>query len=126
MAARNPRELTEDIAALRERFTSLEAMAQALRAHPGFERLNRATLMRWLKRPSARAKAAVEILTSRRDSSARIRIAQTNSLSAIPMAMLHWDGESRPYGLLGTQYGVRTEVHESRHGGPALELLVND
>ena len=126
MTPRNPKQLVRQVGLLRQRFTSLEAMAEALRAHPGFEQLNRATLSSWLKHPPARAKAAVEILSFRRQP-ARLRIAETSTLSAIPSSMLHWASEAgKPYGSLETQYGVKVEVHPSRHGGPALELLLND
>lgn len=101
-------------------------MAEVLRAHPGFEQLNRATVSRWLKRPSPRTRMAVDILSSRHCSSS-LRIAETNTLSAIPLSMLHWKTEEgTPYGLLKKQYGLKVDVHPSRHGGPALESLSNN
>jgi hypothetical protein len=114
----------KQLAAIRERYTSLEDMAEALRAHPGFEDLNRSTLSRWLKNPPQRARVAVQILNSRR-AGTRLRIAEPQALSVIPSSMLTWAIEpGKPYGLLEKQYGVVAEVQPTRHGGPALELLV--
>lgn len=126
MVARTHQGLLRQLALLRQRFTSLEEMAEVLRGYPGFERLNRATLSRWLKHPSRRAVAAVGILRSRHQP-ARLRIGETNTLSAIPSAILHWDARAgEPHGLLEKQYGVKAEVHLSPHGGPAFELLMSD
>lgn len=114
----------KQLTALRERYTSLEEVAGALQVHPGFEDLNRSTLSRWLKNPPQRARVAVAIFSSRR-APTRLRIAEPETLSLIPSAMLTWEAEKRkPYGLLKKQYGVEAEVQPTRHGGPALELLV--
>jgi len=118
------RKLLRDLAALREGFTSLEEMAVALRAHPGFEDLHRATLSRWLREPSPRAAVAVKVLKSRRPA-ARLRIAQPQTLSLIPSWMLTWEAEGgKPYGLLETQLGIVAKVQPTRHGGPAMEQLM--
>ncbi len=114
----------KQLAALREHYTSLEEMAEALRAHPGFEDLNRSTLSRWLKNPPQRARVAVQILNSRQ-AGTRLRIAEPQTLSLLPSSMLTWEVEQgKPYGLLAKQYGVAAEVQPTRHGGPALELLI--
>lgn len=112
------------LAALRERYTSLEQMADALRVHPGFEDLNRSTLSRWLKDPPQRAAVAVRILNSHRPAT-RLRMALPHALSLIPAWMLTWEAEERkPYGLLSKRCGLRTEVKPTQHGGPALEALM--
>lgn len=116
--------ILKQLTAIRERYTSLEEMADALRVHPGFEDLNRATLSRWLKGPAPRARVAVQILNSRRTAT-RLRIAQPQTLSLIPSWMLSWEAEEgKPYGLLKKQHGIEAEVQPTRHGGPALELLM--
>ena len=84
------RNLLKQLAAIRQRFTSLEEMAEALRPHPSFEGLNRATLSRWLKSPSPRTAVAIEILNSRRPAR-RLRIGESNTLSVLPSALLTWD-----------------------------------
>ena len=118
------RKLVRRLEAMRQRYTSLEEMAESLRSHPGFEDLNRATLSRWLKHPTQRARVAVQILNSKR-SAVRLRLAEPQALSLIPACMLHWEAEERkPYGLLEKAYGVVAEVHPTTHGRPALELLV--
>lgn len=126
MAAPTKQRLLRQLALLRQRFTSLEEMAEALRVYPGFDRLNRATLSRWLKHPSQRAVAAVEILNSRRQPD-RLRIGESKTLAVIPSSMLHWGAEEgKSYGLLEKQFGVKAEVHATRSGVEAFELLVND
>lgn len=118
------KKLVQQLGALRERYTSLEEMAEALRRHPGFEGLNRATLSRWLKNPGRRAAVAVRILHSRRPAT-RLRIGESQTLSVIPSCMLSWEAEERkPYGLLEKQHGVVAEVQKVRSGGDALDLLV--
>lgn len=118
------KKVLKQLTAIRERYTSLEEMAEALRAHPGFEDLNRSTLSRWLKNPQQRARLAVEILNSRR-AAMRLRIAEPQTLSLVPSSMLTWEVEQgKPYGVLKKQYGVVAEVQPTRHGGPALEALV--
>ena len=116
--------IARQLSEIRKRYTSLEQMAEALRLHPGFEELNRATLSRWLKNPTGRAPAAVRILSSRRHPS-QLRIAQPNTISVIPSWMVTWEPEEgKPYGLLQQQYGVDAEVETTRHGGDAFEVLV--
>lgn len=113
-----------ELAALRAGFTSLEEMAAALRGHPGFMDLHRATLSRWMRRPSPRAAVAIQVLKSRR-SAVRLRIAQPETLSLIPSWMLTWEPEEgKPHGLLERRFGVAAQVQPSRHGGPALDLLM--
>ena len=116
--------LVQQLTAIRERYTSLEEMAEALRQHPGFEELNRATLSRWLRNPSPRATVAVQILNSRRPAR-RLSIGESQTLSVIPSSMLTWEPEEgKPYGLLEKQYGVMAEVEPTRSGGDAFESLV--
>jgi hypothetical protein len=119
-AARN---LARQLAAIRQRYVSLEEMAEALRRHPGFEDLNRATISRWLERPTRRTALAIEILNSRRVS-ARLRIAQPNSLSVLPSTMLTWRADQgRSYGLLAARYGVEAHLTQTATGGEAFDLL---
>src|SRR4026207_569929 len=109
-------QLLREFNVIRQRFTSLETMAEALRAHEGFEDLNRATLSRWLIQPSRRTKAALEILKSRRPPGI-IRIAETKTLSVIPSSMLQWDvEEGTPHGLLASRYEMKPGVQASRDG----------
>jgi hypothetical protein len=116
-------QLLRDFNSIRQRFTSLEIMAEALRAHEGFEDLNRATLSRWLTHPSKRTRAALEILKSRRPP-AVIRIAENKTLSVIPSSMVQWDVEDgTPHGLLASRYEMRPEVHATPHGDASLEYL---
>ncbi len=111
------------LAAIRQRYVSLEEMAEALRRHPGFEDLNRATISRWLEKPTRRAELAIEILNSRR-AGARLRIAQPNSLSVLPSTMLMWSAEQgRCYGLLAKRYGVESTLAQTATGGEAFDLL---
>ncbi len=111
------------LAAIRQRYVSLEEMAEALRRHPGFEDLNRATISRWLEKPTRRAELAIEILNSRR-AGARLRIAQPNSLSVLPSTMLMWSAdEGRSYGLLAKRYGVELVLAQTATGGEAFDLL---
>src|SRR5688572_33420663 len=85
-------ELLREFNLIRQRFTSLETMAEALGAHEGFEDLNRATLSRWLVQPSRRTQAALEIMKSRRPPGV-IRIAEKKKHSVIPSSLLQWDVE---------------------------------
>jgi len=117
-------ELRKKLAVIRERYSSLEEMADALRVQPGFEDLNRSTISRWLKNPPQRAHVAVQILNSRRTAT-RLRLAQAETLSLIPSWMLTWEAEDgKPYGLLEKQYGIAAKVQPTRQAGPALEMLV--
>jgi hypothetical protein len=119
-------DLARDLNIIRQGFTSLETMAAALRAHEGFEGLNRATLSRWLTRPSKRAKAAVDILRSRRPPSV-IRIAENKTLSVIPSSMLQWDiKEGTPHGLLASRYDMKPTAHATPHGDGSFEFLAAD
>ena len=125
MPSNSTEDLVRDLNIIREHFTSLETMAAALRAHEGFEGLNRATLSRWLTRPSKRARAAVEILRSRRPP-AVIRIAENKTLSVIPSSMLQWDiKEGTPHGLLASRYDMKPTAHATPHGNGSFELLAN-
>lgn len=111
---------------MRKRFTSLEAMAEALRVHEGFEDLNRSTLSRWMKRPTARAGRALELLDTHLGT-VGLRVGETPTLSVVPASMLLWDPRSgTPYGLLERRYGIRPEVFQTAHGKEGLELLVGD
>ena len=117
--------LKRELAAVRQRFTSLEAMAEALRVHEGFEDLNRSTLSRWMKRPTQRTQRALQLLTSRVHS-VRLRIGETKTLSVLPASMLLWDfKEGTPYGRLAKRYGIQPEVHPTAHGKDGLEILVS-
>ncbi len=125
MVSRVEQRIRKQLAALRRRFTSLEEMAEALRAHPGFEQLHRASLCRWMKRPSPRAELAIRILTSRLPP-ARLRIAEPQSLSVLPSAMLSWEAEPRkPYGLLQKRYGLAAAEEKTWSGGAAFVRLAN-
>ncbi len=115
--------LAKQLAAIRQRYVSLEEMAEALRRHPGFEGLNRATISRWLVRPTRRAALAVEILNSRTAARARLRIAQTNSLAALPSTMVAAVSSGKGWGLLGQRYGVTATVVVCNTGGEAFDLL---
>ena len=116
--------LAKQLATIRQRYVSLEEMAEALRRHPGFEGLNRATISRWLVKPSRRAALAIEILNSRTAPRTRLRIAQTNSLAALPSTMVASDSdEGKGWGLLARRYGVTATVVVSNTGGEAFELL---
>jgi len=113
----------KELAILRQRFTSLEEMAGALRVHPGFEQLHRATLSRWMEHPSPRAALAIRILNSQLPP-ARLRIAEPQSLSVLPSSMLTWAPEPRkPYGLLQMRYGISAREEKTWSGGEAFELL---
>jgi len=116
--------LSRELAAMRRRFASLEAMAEALRVHEGFENLNRSTLSRWMQRPTGRTGRALELLDSRL-ASVPLRIGETRTLSVIPASMLLWDASAgTPYGLLAKRYKIQPEVHPTAHGQEGLELLV--
>jgi hypothetical protein len=118
-------QILRDFNLIRLRFTSLETMAEALRAHEGFQDLNRATLSRWLTQPSKRTRAALEILRSRRPP-AVIRIAENKTLSVIPSSMLQWEiEEGTPHGLLASRYEMKPEVHATSHGNESFEFLAN-
>src|SRR5437870_1710079 len=117
------RKVIADLRAVSQRFTSLETMAESLRSYPGFENLNRATISRWLKKPSKRAALAITILNSR-GSPATLRIAEPKTLWVVTSNMLTCTPkEDRPYGLLKTQYRVEGKSIEVQTGGEALELL---
>lgn len=110
---------------MRRRFISLEAMAEALRVHAGFEDLNRSTLSRWMKRPTSRTVRALELLTARL-ASVRLSVGETRTLSVIPSSMVLWDvTDGTPYGRLQRRYGIRTRAHPTAHGKASLELLVS-
>src|SRR5688572_12821174 len=118
-------QLLREFNLIRQRFTSLETMAEALRAHEGFEDLNRATLSRWLVQPSRRTQAALEILKSRRPPGV-IRIAENKTLSVIPSSMLQWDvEEGTPHGLLASRYDMKPTAHATPHGNGSFEYLAN-
>jgi len=123
MPSNSTEDLARDLNVLRQRFTSLETMAEALRAYEGFENLNRATLSRWLTHPTKRARAALEILNARRPPPL-IRIAENKTLSVIPSSMLQWDvEEGTPHGLLISRYDMKPEVHATPHGDGSFEYL---
>ena len=110
---------------IRRRFTSLEAMADALRVHEGFEGLNRSTLSRWMNHPTQRTRRALDLLDSDLHS-VRLRIGETRTLSVIPASMLLWDNrKGTPYGCLARRYGIQPEIHPTAHGKDGLELLVS-
>jgi hypothetical protein len=123
MVSRADQKIRKELATLRQRFTSLEEMAGALRVHAGFEQLNRATLSRWMDHPAPRAALAIRLLKSQL-APARLRIAEPQSLSVLPSAMLCWKSELRkPYGLLQKRYGLATAEVKTWSGGEAFELL---
>jgi len=109
---------------VRQRFASLEKMAEALRPHPGFEGLNAATLSRWMnKKPPRRAAMAIQVLKSKVPSM-RLRIAEPRSLWVLPSTMLGWKADAgRPYSLLKTKYGIDVEIATTETGNGALQLL---
>jgi len=116
--------ILKDLRAARARFTSLEAMAETLRSHPGFQDLNRGTLSRWLSKPSPRARVAVQILKSRQPP-AVLRIGENKTLSVIPSSMLQWPvKKGTPHGLLSGLYKMKPEVHATPHGNGSFDLLV--
>ncbi len=120
-----PRKWSRELSALRKQFTSLEAMAEALRVHEGFEDLNRSTLMRWMRIPTARTPRAVELLASRLDT-VGLRIGETRTLSVIPNSMLLWEPKAgTPYGALARRYRIEPEVLRTSHGKDGLEILVS-
>jgi hypothetical protein len=116
--------LAKQLAAIRQRYVSLEEMAQALRRHPGFQGLNRATISRWLVKPTRRAALAIAILNSRSAARTRLRIAQTNSLAALPSTVVATDSPGgKGWGLLAQRYGVTASLVICNTGGEAFELL---
>ena len=122
--ADNGKQLLGELASMRERFTSLEAMAEALRVYEGFEDLNRSTLSRWMKQPTSRARRALALLSAGLDA-VRLRVGETRTLSVIPASMLLWEAKGgTPYGLLARKYGLHPEIHPTSHGKDGLELLV--
>lgn len=113
------------LAVARSRFTSLEAMAEALRVHEGFEDLNRSTLSRWMKHPTRRSERALELLNAPLPS-VRLRVGETRTLSVIPTSMLLWEPtDATPYGMLARRYGISSQIHRTSHGKDGLELLVS-
>jgi len=108
---------------LRERYGSLESLAEALRRFPEFTDLNRATLSRWLNTPTPRASVAVRLLTESRPQ-VRLRIAQNNALSLLPSLMLMWEPRrNAQYGTLRSRHNVIPEQVTGRFGGDALSYL---
>ena len=117
--------LLRELATARRRFSSLEAMAEALRVHAEFEDLNRSTVSRWMKRPTHRAERALQLLNSPLPS-VRLRVGETRTLSVIPTSMLLWEAKDpTPYGMLARRYGIESDVHPTLHGKDGLELLVS-
>jgi hypothetical protein len=109
-----------------ERYGSLEKIAEELRQHPGFEKLNRATVSRWVARPTRRAMLAVQLLSSKRSISSlptHIHIAEPRSLWVLPSTVLGWEGDEDPYGLLDKRYGIKVKVTQIRDGSEALKVL---
>jgi ABC-type nitrate/sulfonate/bicarbonate transport system substrate-binding protein len=108
---------------LTKRFTSLDKVAENLRPHPGFEKINRATIHRWIKQPSHRTELAIDILSSKSRPS-KIRIAEPTSLLALPSMMLAWPPEAgKPHGRLKKTYSVDVEEISVPTGGEALAML---
>lgn len=105
------------------RYTSLEKVADALRLHSGFEKVNRATIHRWRSSPSHRTELAIKILSSQRVPS-KLRIAEPRSLLALPSMMLEWSPvEGKPYGKLKGLFDIEVEKVPVGTGGEALALL---
>jgi hypothetical protein len=125
MSQKEDAKLLKELASMRERFTSLEAMADALRVHEGFEDLNRSTLSRWMKQPTSRARRALSLLNSDLET-VRLRVGETKALSVMPASMLLWETKAgTPYGILARKYGIHTEIYPTSHGKDGLELLTS-
>jgi len=115
--------IAKDLHKIRERYTSLEQMAEALRSHPGFEAINRATLSRWLVNPAGRAALAARILLSKQHP-AKIRVAEPELLWVLPSMVLRWPAQrGTPCGSLERNFGVEVVVQPVIAGVNAVELL---
>ena len=69
---KNP--ISEKLEAFKSYYGTLEGIVSELQKYPGFEKLNRATVSRWLKEPTGRAELAVKIL-SKNTGGSQVRIA---------------------------------------------------
>jgi hypothetical protein len=106
-----------------KRYASLEKVADALRRHTGFEKVNRATIHRWRRSPSRRTELAIKILSSQRIPS-KLKIAEPRSLLVLPSMMLEWSPtEGKPYGKLKGAFDIEVEKVPVGTGGEALALL---
>ena len=113
----------KDFEKLITRYASLEKVADALRIHSGFEKVNRATIHRWRVSPSRRTELAIEILSSQRIPS-ELRIAEPQSLLVLPSMMLKWSPvEGKPYGKLKSSFDIDLKKKKVGTGGEALALL---
>jgi hypothetical protein len=119
-------DLVRELNLIRQRFSSLDSMAAALRAHPGFEQTHRSTISRWFTDPKKRTEEAIGVLRAWRAPSV-IRIAENKTLSVIPSSMLQWDVEQgTPHGLLAGRYDMTPEVHSTPHGDGSFEYLTSN
>ena len=71
--------IVSKLEALKAYYGTLESMVSELQKYPGFEKLNRATVSRWLKEPTGRAELAVKIL-SKNTGGSQVRIAVPDNL----------------------------------------------
>ena len=112
---------------IKKRYGTLDNMVEELRKHPGFERINRATLSRWLRAPAERTAIAIQILNEQR-SGKTFNVAIADSLWVLPVkiALAAEYQEFRRHikvdeALLHTGSEVVLNIRET--GGQAIEML---
>jgi hypothetical protein len=117
------RDIKREFKKIAARYASLERLAETLRPYAGFEKINRATIHRWLDRPSRRTELAIDILKSNH-LPAKLKIAEPRSLLVLPSMMIEWKPKgSKPYGQMTKRFGVEVEKVVVKTGGEALEHL---
>ncbi len=87
-------------------YGSLEAMAAVLRSHPGFERLDRSVIYRWLTNPCLRTAGALTIL----DSYSREKKGEQASRALKRLKNLESQAEEIRRRLALVIDGIRTEI----------------
>ena len=112
---------------IKNRYGTLDNMVEELRKHPGFERINRATLSRWLRNPAERTAIAIQILNEQH-SGKLFKVAIADSLWVLPVkiALSKSYLEFRRHikvdeALLHTGSQVVLTIRQT--GGQAIEML---
>ncbi len=119
--------LRKELDSLREKYISIEQMADALRVYPGFENIDRTTVWRWFKKPTKRTAAAIRVLKSKGEVAANLRIAEIESFWTLPSLMLSWaPEEGKPYGLLKKEWNVELKRESIGSFTKACERVYHD
>jgi len=119
------------LAVVKQQFRTLDRMAEHLQAFPGFEKVNKSTISRWLLHPTDRTLVALRLLagtaTMSQGTGKRLLIAVPDSILAIPLIMVaapRRREEWKNISFLEQHFGIPTECRIVKDGGEAVRQLI--